>query len=72
MVHSRAFQRNAEKIDSLLCWIDYHITDEGEHTEWVRNMTFPIIKATMSFIVKFFWTIVRIRLSPTQAAKVVT
>uniref|UniRef100_M1DSG5 Integrase core domain containing protein n=1 Tax=Solanum tuberosum TaxID=4113 RepID=M1DSG5_SOLTU len=49
-----------------------HIADEGKHIEWVRNMSLPIIKATMSFTAKFFWTIVHTRLSLTQADYVVT
>uniref|UniRef100_M1DEU9 Integrase core domain containing protein n=1 Tax=Solanum tuberosum TaxID=4113 RepID=M1DEU9_SOLTU len=50
----------------------HHIADEEERTESVHNMTLPIKKATLNFIVKFFLTILRIRLSPTQAENMVT
>ncbi|WMV25868.1 hypothetical protein MTR67_019253, partial [Solanum verrucosum] len=72
MVQSGAFQRDTEKIASLLRWMTRHIAVEGECIEWVHNMTLPIRKAILSFTVKFFWTIVRTRLSPTQVDNVVT
>jgi len=57
---------------SLLRWMARHIADEGERTKWVHNMTLPNRKAILSFIGNFSWTIVRTRLSLTQADNVVT
>ncbi|WMV18421.1 hypothetical protein MTR67_011806 [Solanum verrucosum] len=43
-----------------------------ERTQSVQNMELPIIKATLSFGDKLWWSIVRTRLSLTQADNVVT
>lgn len=50
----------------------HHIADEEERTVWVHDMTLPIQKATLSFVAKFWWSIIQTRLSPTHADNVVT
>uniref|UniRef100_M1DZJ6 Integrase core domain containing protein n=1 Tax=Solanum tuberosum TaxID=4113 RepID=M1DZJ6_SOLTU len=72
IVQSGAFQRNVEQRETLLRWIAQHIAEEGKGIKWVRSMTLPIIKASLIFAAKFFWLVVRTRLSRTQADNVVT
>uniref|UniRef100_M1DL60 Integrase core domain containing protein n=1 Tax=Solanum tuberosum TaxID=4113 RepID=M1DL60_SOLTU len=47
------------------------IATNGERIEWVRTPSLGIKKATLNFAVKFFWLLVRNRVSPTQADNVV-
>uniref|UniRef100_M1DEJ7 Putative plant transposon protein domain-containing protein n=1 Tax=Solanum tuberosum TaxID=4113 RepID=M1DEJ7_SOLTU len=49
-----------------------HIAEKGESTEWVQNMQLLIRKANLCFGAKFWWSIIRHRLSPTQTNNVVT
>uniref|UniRef100_M1E0W8 Integrase core domain containing protein n=1 Tax=Solanum tuberosum TaxID=4113 RepID=M1E0W8_SOLTU len=40
---------------------------DGEHVEWVATPQLGIKKATLNFVAKFFWLLVRNRVSPTKA-----
>uniref|UniRef100_M1DFS1 Integrase core domain containing protein n=1 Tax=Solanum tuberosum TaxID=4113 RepID=M1DFS1_SOLTU len=45
---------------------------DGEPTEWVNTPTLGIKKAILNFVAKFFWLLVRNRVSHTQADNVLT
>uniref|UniRef100_M1DKZ4 Integrase core domain containing protein n=1 Tax=Solanum tuberosum TaxID=4113 RepID=M1DKZ4_SOLTU len=71
IIQGRAF-RDSEQRESLLCWMALYIAEDRERTEWIQNMQLPIRKATLSLGAKFWWSIIRHRLSPTQADNVDT
>ncbi|KAG5609557.1 hypothetical protein H5410_020838 [Solanum commersonii] len=50
----------------------WYIAADGEHAEWVAAPRLGIRKATLNFVVKFFWLLVHNRVSPTKANKQVT
>ncbi|KAG5615758.1 hypothetical protein H5410_015582 [Solanum commersonii] len=50
----------------------YGPTADGELAEWVAAPRLGIRKATLSFMAKFFWLLVRNRVSPTKADNQVT
>ncbi|KAG5600404.1 hypothetical protein H5410_031774 [Solanum commersonii] len=57
IVRSGAFQRNSEQ----------YIAANGERAEWVAAPRLGIRKATLNFVAKFFWLLVRNRVSATKA-----
>ncbi|KAG5580536.1 hypothetical protein H5410_051163 [Solanum commersonii] len=48
------------------------VRSDGEHAEWVVASRLGIRKATLTFVAKFFWLLVRNRVSPTKADNQVT
>uniref|UniRef100_M1DXG2 Integrase core domain containing protein n=1 Tax=Solanum tuberosum TaxID=4113 RepID=M1DXG2_SOLTU len=71
-LRSGAFTRNAEQRDALLLWLARHIAVDGERAEWVTTPRLGIQKATMNLVAKFFWLLVRNRVSPTKDDNLVT
>uniref|UniRef100_M1D9C2 Integrase core domain containing protein n=1 Tax=Solanum tuberosum TaxID=4113 RepID=M1D9C2_SOLTU len=67
IVRSGAFQRNAEQREAVILWLARYIAADGERTEWVAAPRLGIRKATLNFVAKFFWLLVRNRVSPTKA-----
>uniref|UniRef100_M1DL71 Integrase core domain containing protein n=1 Tax=Solanum tuberosum TaxID=4113 RepID=M1DL71_SOLTU len=67
IVRSGAFQRNAEQREVVLLWLARYIAADGEHAEWVAAPRLGIRKATLNFVAKFFWLLVRNRVSSTKA-----
>uniref|UniRef100_M1DYJ7 Integrase core domain containing protein n=1 Tax=Solanum tuberosum TaxID=4113 RepID=M1DYJ7_SOLTU len=72
IVKSGAFQRNAEQREVVLLWLARYIAADGERLEWVAAPRLGIQKATLNFVAKFFWLLVRNRVSPTKADNQVT
>uniref|UniRef100_M1DJL9 Integrase core domain containing protein n=1 Tax=Solanum tuberosum TaxID=4113 RepID=M1DJL9_SOLTU len=72
IVRSGAFQRNAEQREAVLLWLARYIAADGEHAEWVAAPRLGILKATLTFVTKFFWLLVCNRVSPTKADNQVT
>uniref|UniRef100_M1CNU5 Integrase core domain containing protein n=1 Tax=Solanum tuberosum TaxID=4113 RepID=M1CNU5_SOLTU len=66
-VQSGAFTRNTEQREALLLWLARHIIAYGERAEWVTTPRLGIRKATLNLVAKFFWLLVRNRVSPTKA-----
>ncbi|KAG5591713.1 hypothetical protein H5410_042227 [Solanum commersonii] len=66
IVQSGAFQRNAEQREVVILWLARYIVADGEHAEWVAAPRLGIRKATLNFVAKFFWLLVRNRVSPTK------
>uniref|UniRef100_M1DMM8 Integrase core domain containing protein n=1 Tax=Solanum tuberosum TaxID=4113 RepID=M1DMM8_SOLTU len=60
-------QRNAEQREAVILWLAKYIAADGEHAEWVAASRLGIRKATLNFVAKFFWLLVRNRVSPTKA-----
>uniref|UniRef100_M1DHI9 Integrase core domain containing protein n=1 Tax=Solanum tuberosum TaxID=4113 RepID=M1DHI9_SOLTU len=50
----------------------WYIVADGERAEWVAALRLGIRKATLNFVAKFFWLLVRNRVSPTKADNQVT
>uniref|UniRef100_M1DJ00 Integrase core domain containing protein n=1 Tax=Solanum tuberosum TaxID=4113 RepID=M1DJ00_SOLTU len=71
-VRSGAFQRNAEQREAVILWLARYIVADGERAEWVATPRLGIRKATITFVAKFFWLLVRSRVSPTKADNYVT
>jgi len=71
-VRSGAFQRNAEQREAIILWLARYIAADGERAEWVATPRLGIRKATLTFVAKFFWLLVRNRVSPTKADNYVT
>uniref|UniRef100_M1DG60 Integrase core domain containing protein n=1 Tax=Solanum tuberosum TaxID=4113 RepID=M1DG60_SOLTU len=67
IVRSGTFQRNAEQREAVILWLARYITADGERAEWVATPRLGIRKATLNFVAKFFWLLVRNRVSPTKA-----
>uniref|UniRef100_M1DII0 Integrase core domain containing protein n=1 Tax=Solanum tuberosum TaxID=4113 RepID=M1DII0_SOLTU len=67
IVWSGAFQRNAEQREAIILWLAKYIVADGERAEWVAAPRLGIRKATLNFVAKFFWLLVRNRVSPTKA-----
>uniref|UniRef100_M1DKC2 Integrase core domain containing protein n=1 Tax=Solanum tuberosum TaxID=4113 RepID=M1DKC2_SOLTU len=67
IVRSGAFQRNAEQREAVILWLAKYIAADGERVEWVATPRLGIRKATLNFAAKFFWLLVRNRVSPTKA-----
>uniref|UniRef100_M1DPJ8 Integrase core domain containing protein n=1 Tax=Solanum tuberosum TaxID=4113 RepID=M1DPJ8_SOLTU len=67
IVRSAAFQMNAEQREAVILWLAKYIAADGEHAEWVATPRLGIQKATLNFVAKFFWLLVRNRVSPTKA-----
>uniref|UniRef100_M1DU07 Integrase core domain containing protein n=1 Tax=Solanum tuberosum TaxID=4113 RepID=M1DU07_SOLTU len=72
IVRSGAFQRNAEQREAVILWLARYIAADGERAEWVTAPRLGIRKATLNFVAKFFWMLVRNRVSPTKADNQVT
>uniref|UniRef100_M1DZ10 Integrase core domain containing protein n=1 Tax=Solanum tuberosum TaxID=4113 RepID=M1DZ10_SOLTU len=72
IVQSGTFERNAEQREAVLLWLARYIAADGERVEWVAAPRLGIRKATLNFVAKFFWLLVRNRLSPTKANNQVT
>ncbi|KAG5611136.1 hypothetical protein H5410_022417 [Solanum commersonii] len=72
IVRSDAFQRNSEQREAVIHWLTKFIAADGEHAEWVAAPRLGIRKATLTFMAKFFWLLVRNRVSPTKADNQVT
>ncbi|KAG5595790.1 hypothetical protein H5410_037022 [Solanum commersonii] len=72
IVRSGAFQRNSEQQEVVIHWLDKYITADGDRAEWVAAPRLGIRKATLTFMAKFFWLLVRNRVSPTKADNQVT
>uniref|UniRef100_M1DVI5 Integrase core domain containing protein n=1 Tax=Solanum tuberosum TaxID=4113 RepID=M1DVI5_SOLTU len=72
ILRSGAFQRNAEQRETVLLWLARYIATDGERAEWVAAPRLGIRKATLNFVAKFFWLLVRNRVSPTKADNQVT
>uniref|UniRef100_M1DTP8 Integrase core domain containing protein n=1 Tax=Solanum tuberosum TaxID=4113 RepID=M1DTP8_SOLTU len=66
VVMSKAFTRNAEQREAVILWLAKYIAADGEHAEWVTASRLGIRKATLNFMAKFFWLLVRNRVSPTK------
>uniref|UniRef100_M1DID1 Integrase core domain containing protein n=1 Tax=Solanum tuberosum TaxID=4113 RepID=M1DID1_SOLTU len=49
-----------------------HLATDGDCVEWVSTLSLGIKKATLTFVAKFFWLLVRNCVSPTQADNVLT
>jgi len=71
-VRSGAFQRNTEQREAIILWLARYIAADGERAEWVATPRLGIRKATLTFVAKFFWLLVRNRVSPTKADNYVT
>uniref|UniRef100_M1DX77 Integrase core domain containing protein n=1 Tax=Solanum tuberosum TaxID=4113 RepID=M1DX77_SOLTU len=71
IIQSGEFQRNAKQRESLLRWLAQHLATDGEHAKWVGTPSLGIRKATLIFVAKFLWLLVRNRLSTTQAVTLV-
>ncbi|KAH0761420.1 hypothetical protein KY290_017493 [Solanum tuberosum] len=67
IVRGGTFQRNAEQREAVTLWLAKHIAADGERAEWVTAPQLGIRKATLNFVVKFFWLLVRNTVSPTKA-----
>ncbi|KAG5594863.1 hypothetical protein H5410_036095 [Solanum commersonii] len=67
IVWSGAFQRNAKQREDVILWLARYIAGDGEHAEWVTAPRLGIRNATLNFVAKFFWLLVRNRVSPTKA-----
>uniref|UniRef100_M1DVW3 Integrase core domain containing protein n=1 Tax=Solanum tuberosum TaxID=4113 RepID=M1DVW3_SOLTU len=67
IVRSGAFQRKGEQREALILWLAKYIAADGERAEWVAAPRLGIRKATLNFVAKFFWLLVRNRVSPTKA-----
>ncbi|KAG5572101.1 hypothetical protein H5410_061867 [Solanum commersonii] len=67
IVRSGAFQRNSEQREAVILWLARYIAADGERAEWVVAPRLGIRKATLTFVAKFFWLLVRNRVSPTIA-----
>uniref|UniRef100_M1DHT2 Integrase core domain containing protein n=1 Tax=Solanum tuberosum TaxID=4113 RepID=M1DHT2_SOLTU len=67
IVQRGAFQRNAEQRETVILWVAKYIVAYGERAEWVATPRLGIRKATLNFVAKFFWLLVRNRVSPTKA-----
>ncbi|KAG5615085.1 hypothetical protein H5410_014909 [Solanum commersonii] len=67
IVRSGAFQRNAKQLEAVILWLAKYIATDGERTEWIAAPQLGIQKATLNFVAKFFWVLVRNRVSPTKA-----
>ena len=67
IVRSGAFQRNADQRKPIILWLAKYIAADGERAEWVAALWLGIRKATLNFVAKFFWLLVRNRVSPTKA-----
>ncbi|KAG5591370.1 hypothetical protein H5410_041884 [Solanum commersonii] len=72
IVRSGAFQRNSEQREAMIHWLAKYIAADGERAEWVAAPRLGIRKATLTFVAKFFWLLVRNRVSPTKADNQVT
>ncbi|KAG5632509.1 hypothetical protein H5410_004226 [Solanum commersonii] len=72
IVRSGAFQRNSEQREAVILWLARYIAADGERAEWVAAPRLGIRKATLTFVAKFFWLLVRNRVSPTKADNQVT
>ncbi|KAG5595736.1 hypothetical protein H5410_036968 [Solanum commersonii] len=59
-------QRNVEQREAVILWLAKYIIVDGEHAEWVTAPRLGIRKATLNFVAKFFWLLVRNRVSPTK------
>ncbi|KAG5576543.1 hypothetical protein H5410_056677 [Solanum commersonii] len=67
VVRSGAFMRNVEQMEVVILWLAEYITADGKRAEWVTAPRLGIQKATLNFVAKFFWLLVRNRVSPTKA-----
>ncbi|KAG5591674.1 hypothetical protein H5410_042188 [Solanum commersonii] len=67
IVRSGAFQRNSEQREAVILWLARYIAADGERVEWVATPRLGIRKATLTFMAKLFWLLVRNRVSPTKA-----
>ncbi|KAG5579544.1 hypothetical protein H5410_050171 [Solanum commersonii] len=72
IVRSGAFQRNSEQREAVIHWLAKYIAADGKRAEWVAAPRLGIRKATLTFVAKFFWLLVRNRVSPTKADNQVT
>ncbi|KAG5594814.1 hypothetical protein H5410_036046 [Solanum commersonii] len=72
IMRSGAFQRNAEQREAVILWLARYTDADGERAEWVAAPRLGIRKATLTFVAKFFWLLVRNRVSPTKADNQVT
>ncbi|KAG5579575.1 hypothetical protein H5410_050202 [Solanum commersonii] len=72
IVRSGAFQRNSEQREAVIHWLAKYIAADGERAEWVAAPRLGIRKATLTFVAKFFWLLVRNRVSPTKVDNQVT
>ncbi|KAG5619638.1 hypothetical protein H5410_004856 [Solanum commersonii] len=72
IVRSGAFKRNSEQREAVILWLAKYIAADGERAEWVAAPRLGIRKATLTFVAKFFWLLVRNRVSPTKADNQVT
>uniref|UniRef100_M1DNH1 Integrase core domain containing protein n=1 Tax=Solanum tuberosum TaxID=4113 RepID=M1DNH1_SOLTU len=67
IVQSGVFQRNVDQREAVTLWLAKYIAADGEREEWVATPWLGIRKATLNFVAKFFWLLVRNRVSPTKA-----
>ncbi|KAG5630291.1 hypothetical protein H5410_002008 [Solanum commersonii] len=58
-VRSGAFQRNFEQRETVIFLLARYIAADGERAEWVVAPRLGIRKATLNFVAKFFWLLVR-------------
>uniref|UniRef100_M1DK89 Integrase core domain containing protein n=1 Tax=Solanum tuberosum TaxID=4113 RepID=M1DK89_SOLTU len=71
-MRSGSFTHNAEQREVVLLWLARHIAADGEHAEWVSSPRLGSQKATLNLVAKFFWLLVRNRVSPTKADNALT
>lgn len=54
---------SVERIE-LLRWVASHIAEQCPEPAWVTTYMEPIVKASLSFLTKFWWAIVRSDIQP--------
>ncbi|KAG5579908.1 hypothetical protein H5410_050535 [Solanum commersonii] len=69
---SGAFERNYGGEKVVILWLADHLLRDGESVEWVATPRLGIRKATLNFVAKFFWLLVRNRVLPIKADNQVT
>ncbi|KAG5575423.1 hypothetical protein H5410_055557, partial [Solanum commersonii] len=72
IVRSGAFQRNSEQREAVIHWLAKYILCRRWRSENGFRPRLGIRKATLTFVAKFFWLLVRNRVSPTKADNQVT
>lgn len=65
-------QKTVEKREAGKRWPSQHLSTDGEGADWVLDPRGMIKKADLPFTAKFFWLLVRHRLSPTTADNILT
>uniref|UniRef100_M1DSJ2 Putative plant transposon protein domain-containing protein n=1 Tax=Solanum tuberosum TaxID=4113 RepID=M1DSJ2_SOLTU len=72
IMRTGTFNQNADKKEVVISWLARHLALDAERAEWVAAPRLGIRKATLTLAAKFFWLLVRNKLSPTMADNIVT